>query len=211
MTTCMWSWIGLERCVFLCHVKSRSLQSRLLLSSFSMYGFTLDFLRPLSRIRTPDSLESFWTKLWCMMDTKLKRSTAFHPQTNGQTEVVKRIVFHFLRGYCNKHPKLWDEQIQYVQHAYNRVVHSSTQSSPFETCFGYFPKTPLDLNYAREVGSSTSKDEDKALRFIQRVQQVHQEVQEQLEKSQAQYKARHDKHRVDHQFYVGDQVWLHIK
>ena len=35
-------------------------------------------------------------------------------------------------------------------------------------------------------------------------------VQEQLEKSQAQYKPRHDKHRVDHKFQVGDQVWLHI-
>ena len=89
-------------------------------------------------------------------------------------------------------------------------MHSSTQSSPFETCFGYLPKNPLDLNYGREVDSSASKDEDKARRFIQRVQQVHQAVQEQLEKSQAQYKARHDKHRVDHQFQVGDQVWLHI-
>ena len=68
----------------------------------------------------------------------------------------------------------------------------------------------MDLTYGREVGSSTSKDEDKSRRFIQRVQQVHQAVQEQLEKSQAQYKARHDKHRVDHQFQVGDQVWLHI-
>ena len=145
-----------------------------------------------------------------MMDTKLKRSTAFHPQTDGQTEVVNRTVLLFLRGYCNKHPKLWDEQIQYVQHAYNRAMHSSTQSSPFETCFGYLPKTPLDLTYGREVDSSASKDEYKARRFIQRVQQVHQAVQEQLEKSQAKYKARHDKHRVDHQFQVGDKVWLHI-
>ena len=62
-------------------------------------------------------LGEFWTKLWCMMDTKLKRSTAFHPHTDGQTDVVNRIVVHLLRGYCNKQPKLWDEQIQYVQHA----------------------------------------------------------------------------------------------
>ena len=59
MTTCMCSWIGLAKCVFLCDVKSRSLQSRLLLFSFSTYGFTLDSLRPLSQIGTPDSLESF--------------------------------------------------------------------------------------------------------------------------------------------------------
>jgi hypothetical protein len=97
-----------------------------------------------------------------------------------------------------------------VQHAYNRALHSSTQSSPFETCFGYLPKTPLDLTFGKYVDSSEQRDEDKACKFIQRIQQVHQTVQEQLEKSQAQYKARHDKHIVDHQFQVGDQVWLHI-
>ena len=100
----------------------------------------------------------------------MKRSTIVHPQTDGQTEVVNKTVVHLLRGYCNKHPKLWDEQIQYVQHAYNRAMDSSTQSLPFETCFGYFPKTPLDLTYGREGDSSASKDEDKARRFIQRVQ-----------------------------------------
>jgi hypothetical protein len=53
-------------------------------------------------------------------------------------------------------------------------------------------------------------DADKAMKFIQKIQLVHQVVQEQLEKSQAKYKARHDKHRVDHHFQVGDQVWLYI-
>ena len=83
---------------------------------------------PTSIISDRDSrfLGEFWTKLWCMMETKLKRSTAFHPQTEEQTEVVNRTVVHLLRGYCNKHPNLWDEQIQYVQHAYNRAMHSST-------------------------------------------------------------------------------------
>ena len=93
---------------------------------------------PTSIISNRDSLflGEFWTKLWCMMDTKLKRSTDFHPQTDGQIEVFNMTVVHLLRGYCNKHPKLWDEQIQYVQHAYNRAMHSYTQSSPFETCLG---------------------------------------------------------------------------
>jgi hypothetical protein len=95
-------------------------------------------------------LGDFWTSLWRMMDTKLKRSTYFHPHIDEQTEVVNRTLVLFLRGYCNKHPKLWDEQIPYVQQAYNRALHSSTQCSPFETCFGYLPKVPLDLMYGRD-------------------------------------------------------------
>jgi hypothetical protein len=116
----------------------------------------------------------------------------------------------FSSRLLHKHPKLWDEQIPYVQHAYNRALHSSTQSSPFETCFGYLPKVPLDLMYGRDVDVNEERTEDRARKFIQRIQQIHQAVREQLEKSQAQYKARHDKHRVDHQFQVGDRVWLHI-
>ena len=42
-------------------------------------------------------LSHFWTHLWEMMDTKLKRSTSFDPQIDGQTEVVNRIVVHALR------------------------------------------------------------------------------------------------------------------
>jgi len=40
---------------------------------------------------------NFWSNLWRMMDTKLKKSNDFHPQTYGQTEVVNRTVVHLLR------------------------------------------------------------------------------------------------------------------
>ena len=66
---------------------------------------------PTSIVSDTDSqfVGNFWSNLWDMMDTKLKKSTTFHPQTYGQTEVVNRTDIHILRGYCSKHPKLWDE------------------------------------------------------------------------------------------------------
>ena len=76
--------------------------------------------------RESSFLGEFWTSLWRMMDTNLKRSTTFDLHTDGKTKVVNRIVIHLLWSYCGKHPMLWDEQFPYVQHAYNRVVHSST-------------------------------------------------------------------------------------
>jgi hypothetical protein len=65
------------------------------------------------------------------MDTKLKRSTSFHPQTDGKTEVVNGILVQLLRGYNQKHVNIWDENIIYIQHSYNRAVHTSTGKSPF--------------------------------------------------------------------------------
>jgi len=86
---------------------------------------------PTSIVSDRDSnfVGNFWsTFLWGSMDTKLKKSTTFHLQTDGQTEMVNRTMIHLLRGYCNKNPKLWDEHLYYVQHAYNWAKHSSTQA-----------------------------------------------------------------------------------
>ena len=47
-------------------------------------------------------------------NTKLKKSTTFHPPTNRQAEVVNWTVIHILQGYCTKQPKLWDEHLHYV-------------------------------------------------------------------------------------------------
>jgi hypothetical protein len=64
--------------------------------------------------------------------------------------------------------------------------------------------------YERDADVNEERTEDRARKFIQRIQQIHQVVREQLEKNQSQYKSRHDKHKVDHQFQVGGWVWLHI-
>jgi len=101
-----------------------------------------------------------------MMDTKIKRSTTFHPQTNGQIKVVNHTMVHLLRGYCGKHPKLWVENFPYVQHAYNRASNSSTQISPFETCLGYLPIDPLDMVFGKEEDGNGRYDRDKAKKFI---------------------------------------------
>ena len=82
--------------------------------------------------------------------------------------------------------------------------------SPFEACFGYFPKSPLDFIFGKDIADDGQYDIDRAEKFIEQIQSIHQVVQEQLEKSQAKYKVRHDKHRVDHSFQVGDEFWLYI-
>jgi hypothetical protein len=108
--------------------------------------------------------------------------------------VVNRTIAHLLHGYCSKHPKIWDENLHYIQHAYNWAKHSSTLTSPFEACFGYFPKSPLDFIFGKYIAIDGQYEIYRENKFIEQVQLVHQMVQEQLEKSQAKYKKRHDKH-----------------
>jgi hypothetical protein len=82
--------------------------------------------------------------------------------------------------------------------------------SPFEACFGYLPKYPLDFIFGKDIYIDGQYEIDRAEKFIEQIQSIYQMVQEQLEKSQAKYKMRHENHRVDHSFQFGDEVWLYI-
>ena len=93
----------------------------------------------------------------------------FHPQTDGQTEVVKKTIENPLHGYCGKHHKLWDEHLTYIQHAYNRAKYSSKQVSPFEASLGYFPKYPLDFMFGKYIAVDGHSDVDKAKNFIKQI------------------------------------------
>jgi hypothetical protein len=137
------------------------------------------------------------------------------PQTDGQTEVVNRMIVHILCMYNSKHPRTWDESLPYVQHIYNRAIHSSTDHNPFQVGLGFQPLGPMDvalpLMTTQEDSSHAPTRADKATWFIERIQHIRQQVQDILQKSNAKYKQCHDQHRVPHQFQVGDKVWLHLQ
>jgi hypothetical protein len=97
---------------------------------------------------------------------------------DGKTKVVNKTIVHLLWLYCNKHPKLWDEHLCYVQHAYNQSKHSSTQRSPFETCLGYLPKSPLNFVFGKYIATEGHNDVDRDTKFFEWIQLIHQAVQE---------------------------------
>ncbi|KAL4311911.1 hypothetical protein GQ457_01G020430 [Hibiscus cannabinus] len=90
-------------------------------------------------------LSHFWRTLWSKIGTKLMFSTTFHPQTDGQTEVVNRVLSTLLRSIIKKNIKTWEDCLPHVDFAYNHAVHSATKMSPFEVVYGFNPITPLDL------------------------------------------------------------------
>ena len=88
----------------------------------------------------------FWRSLWKMLNTKLKFSSAFHPQTEGQTEVVNRSLGDLLRCLVGEHVSNWDQILPMAEFAYNSSVNRSTGRSPFEIVTGLLPRKPIDLH-----------------------------------------------------------------
>jgi len=80
-----------------------------------------------------------------MLGTKLLLSTTCHSQIDGQTEVVDRSFSFILRVVIKNNTKTWEECLPHVEFAYNRVVHSTTQHSPFEIVYEFNTLTPFDL------------------------------------------------------------------
>ncbi|XP_058068351.1 serine/threonine-protein kinase D6PKL2-like [Magnolia sinica] len=80
-----------------------------------------------------------------MTGTRLQFSTAYHPQTDGQIEVVNCSLGNLLRCLVGEHVKTWDMILPIVEFAYNSSVNRSTGLSPFEIVSGYKPRMPIDL------------------------------------------------------------------
>lgn len=166
---------------------------------------------PSSIISDRDSrfLSTFWRTLWSLLGCQLRFSIAFHPQTNGQTEVVNRTLVHSLRSYFSKN-KQWDTYLHIIQHSYNRATHSSTGFSPFEVCFGFQPSAPSEMPLTiTPSGSAHQQQEQKsAHHFIHSISQRQAQVTAALQAAQDRAKQRHDKQRTHLSFQPGDRVWL---
>jgi hypothetical protein len=78
----------------------------------------------------------FWEKLHESMDTKLNFSSAYHPQTDGQTERTNKILEDMLRACVLKYGKSWDKSLPYVEFSYNNSYQASIKMAPFEALYG---------------------------------------------------------------------------
>ena len=74
---------------------------------------------------------NFWKGLFKELGTSLNLSTAYHPQTDGQTERVNQVIEDMLRMYVMDQPSKWENYLYLVEFAYNNGYHTSLKMSPF--------------------------------------------------------------------------------
>jgi hypothetical protein len=85
----------------------------------------------------------FWEKLHEFMDTKLNFSSAYHPQTDVQTERINQILEDILRACVLKYGKSWDKSMPYVEFSYNNSYEASIKMAPYEALYGRQCRTSL--------------------------------------------------------------------
>jgi len=89
----------------------------------------------------------------------LKTSFAYHPHSDGQTEVVNHCLEQYLRCLCSQHPRQWENCLSWAEFWYNSSFHSTLGTTPFQALYGRPP--PTVVNYL--VGSLVIDEVDQAL------------------------------------------------
>ena len=150
------------------------------------------------------STSDFWKSLFQSLQTRLNLSSAYHPQTDGQTERTHRTIEQILRAYVHKEHSLWLRLLPHAEFSYNNLQHSSTGFSPFEALYGYQPLTPIRLLEPPPADSLMSHDE-----FLQHLHDIHFLIADNLAIAK-EYQKHYANQRVKHAhtFRVGDKVLL---
>lgn len=146
----------------------------------------------------------FWKKLLELTGTKSKMSTAFHPETDGQTERVNSIMEQYLRAYVNHEQDNWRGLLPIAEFAYNNSWHSSIDASPFYALHGYHPKASFNVTADRSALRVPTVEE-----LTTRIHKLQDELKAEMKYAQATHKEFSDEHRASGLRYkVGDKVWL---
>jgi hypothetical protein len=138
-----------------------------------------------------------------VLGTKLIRSSAYHPQTDGQTERVNQILEDMLRACAINCGKNRDKHLPLAEFSYNNSYQSSLRMAPFEALYGRRCRTPLNWSQPgeREVfGPDLVTEAERKVKLIRK----------NLEAAQARQKNYHDKRRKPLQCEVGDFVYLKV-
>lgn len=145
----------------------------------------------------------FWVGLQEALGTKLKLSSTYHPQTNGQTQRTIQTLEDLLRACAIEHKGSWMECLPLVGFMYNNSYQSSIAMAPFEVLYGRKCRTPI----------CWYEDGEALLLGPEILQQVTNQVKlirEKIKASQDRQRSYYDKRKKPLEFQAGEHVFLKI-
>jgi hypothetical protein len=153
--------------------------------------------------RDPRFTSQFFAAICIQLGIKQLMSTAFHPQTDGQTERANRTLEEMLRHYVNPSQDDWDLKLPCAEFAVNNAVKAATGYSPFYLNYGRHPRGPSTAVVDTNLPACNE--------FVSGLQKALSLARDSLHSAQTRMKKNADTHRRELDFKVGDQVLLSSK
>ena len=178
-------------------IKAKHMANMFMFHIFKHHGLPSSIISD----RDPRMTSLFWKGLFENLGTKLNFSSAYHPQTDGQSEILNSIVLDLLKSYVGEvaQRNQWEQYLPLVEYAYNNTVHTSTGKALFEIIEGR-PKLPLLLRTNDKIFAADAYVRDISVAF--------EKIKEAISHAQEKHKRAADKHRRSLAFKEDDWVLL---
>ncbi|KAL5861508.1 hypothetical protein ACOSQ4_002804 [Xanthoceras sorbifolium] len=145
----------------------------------------------------------FWQHLFKAMGTQLCLSTAYHPQTDGQSERLNQCLENYLRCMTSSKPSHWANWLPLAEWWYNTNYHTALKLTPFEALYGYRP--PIYSGNPRDYSDPESRA------FVIDRNRIQHTLKESLTQAQSRMKTYADRKRTERKFNTGDHVYLKLQ
>lgn len=167
---------------------------------FKLHGF------PRSIVSDRDAvfLSDFWKELFSLQGVALNYSSAYHPQSDGQSEVVDKCLETYLRCMCSDEPHLWSKWLHLAEFWYNTNFHTAIQMTPFDAVYGQPP--PQHLPYL--PGESKVSVVARSLEQREKMLLI---LKFHMLRAQHHMQQGANDHRTDRSFNIGDYVFVKLQ
>lgn len=179
---------------------SRSVAESFMTNIVKLHGTPKSVVSDRDKIFT----SSFWQQLFKLQGTSLAMSTAYHPQSDGQSEALNKCVEMYLRCFTFDNPKGWSKMLAMAEYWYNSAYQNSARMTPFQALYG---RPPPGL--VRNGNADTGNGEVAAILADREL--LLQQLKCNLNKAQQRMKIQADKHRVELQLNVRDLVLVKLQ
>lgn len=175
---------------------SRDLAQQFLDNIFRLHGLPKDIVSD----RGTTFTSQWWKEFLRLLRIKPNYSTAFHPQSDGQTERVNQSLEQHLRLYCDYLQDDWADLLPLAEFSQNTTFHSSIGMSPFYAVHGCHPRISVTMNQSSVPDVSAR---------LQNIKDAQKQAKENILKAQGQHAYWANKRRLPApEIAVGDSVWL---
>lgn len=158
--------------------------------------------------RGPQFVSTFWSEFCRILGVQVKLSTAYHKETDGQTEIMNKYIDQRLRPFVNYYQDNWSSLLPLMDRAQATLPHSAIGMSPYELLYGSEPRQSWDWNHSGPVKPSDQVNVEDARKLTQRMHAAWQLAKINMEKAQDRMRSVVNRHRRPIDWDVGDMVYL---
>jgi transposase InsO family protein len=161
--------------------------------------------------RGPQFISQFWGEFCRILGIQMKLSTAFHPQTDGQTEIMNQYLDQRLRPFVNYYQDNWSELLPIMDYAQLTLPHDSIGMSPFELLNAYPPRTSFDWQTPTANTPRERLNQEEAQKVVRTLQDAWETARTIMKQAQDKKRRDVDPHRREVDFKAKDKVWVSTK